>query len=264
MVFQRKFIVAFVLVFGIAGFATLGRNGVILALESRFFSFIGIVGKPIFSLAEKVGDVRQGVLHYREVVEENKSLRDQYRAAVEKLGIFEETQKENESLREAIGFHNELGRSVIPAHVAGLFRDVNQEVIMVDKGREDGVVNGSVVIGKNHVVVGRIIEAYAETAKVLLATSPSEKFDVVFAGTPLRVIAQGESAGEFTLGLVPADASIADGDVVLVSHAHSVYPPGFTVGTVSRIRESASRVFRDVRVRSLFDPYQEEMVYILP
>ncbi len=264
MVFQRKFFVALILVLGVMVFFTVaGRNGAVLAVESKFFSFIGVLGKPVFSFATKVSDIRQGILHYREIMDENHNLRDQYLGALEQLASLSETEKENVSLREAIALKNELARGIIPAYTAGLFRDVSEEVIIVDKGTEDGVTSGNVVVGKNHALIGRVVEVYDKTAKVLLATSPSEKIDVVFAGAPLRVVAEGAGAGEFTLGLVPADVIIANGDIVLVSHANPVYPSGFIVGTVSRIQDSGSKVFRDVWVRSPFDPFQEETVYIV-
>ncbi|MBU6414861.1 hypothetical protein KGQ34_01285, partial [Patescibacteria group bacterium] len=102
-----------------------------------------------------------------------------------------------------------------------------------------------------------------KTAKVILATSPSEKIDIVFAGTTLRASAQGDGAGEFALSLVPYGAQVAEGEIALVSHADSAYPYGFIIGTVSRVRENEARVFLDARVRSLFDPFQDEEVYIL-
>lgn len=264
MVFQKKIVVSLILVLGtLFFFSFAGKNGAALAVESKFFSFVGIASKPVFSFAGKVSDLRKGILHYREIMEENRVLRDQYLGALERTALFEETKKENVLLREALGLKTELGRGVISAHIVGLFRDIREEIIMVDQGTENGVAQGSVVIGKNRALVGRVLEAYEKTAKVLLATSPSEKIDVVFAGMPLRAIVVGDGAGEFTLGLVPADAAIAEGDIVLASHADSAYPPGLIVGTVSSIRDSESKVFRDARVRSLFDPFQDEVAYIL-
>lgn len=264
MVFQRKFFIALAVVFvAVVFFMVLGKNSAVLAVESKFFSFMNTVGSPVFSFARKVGDVRQGVLHYREIMEENHNLQDQYLDAVGRLGSFEEMEKENKSLREAFGIRAELGRDIVPAHSAGFFRDIHEEVLIVDKGIRDGVAAGNAVVWKDRVLVGRVIEAYDQSAKVLLITSASEKFDVVFAGKPLRVVAEGANAGELTLGFVPADATVDLGDIVLVSRANQVYPPGFIVGTVSRVRDSESRIFREVRVRSPFDPFQEETVYIV-
>lgn len=262
--FQKKNVIGFILVLGTSVFFLVAeRSNAMLAVKSKFFNFVSAVGRPVFSFAAKISDAREGILRYREITDENRALRVQERVDLEKLVLFEETAKENQALRDALGLKKEFGRAVIPAHIAGLFRDVSEEIIIVDKGAEDGITVGAVVIGKNHVLVGRVIEAYEKTAQVILATSPSEKIDVVFAGTALRASAQGDGAGEFALGLVPYGAQVAEGDTVLVSHADSAYPYGFIAGTVSRIRESEARVFRDLRARSLFDPFRDEEVYIL-
>lgn len=264
MVFQKKFIAALILILGTAVFYLVAeKSDAMLAVKSKFFDFVGAVGRPVFSFGEKISDVREGILHYREIMDENRMLRDRERGMLEQLALFEETEKENASLREALDLKHEVKREVIPAHIAGLFRDISEEIIIVDQGAVDGVAKGSIVIGKNHELVGRVFETHEKTAKVILATSPSEKIDIMFAGTPLRASAQGDGAGEFTLGLVPADAVIAEGDIILVSHADLTYPAGLIVGAVSRIRETEERVFRDARARSLFDPFRDEEVYIL-
>ncbi|MBU6415194.1 hypothetical protein KGQ34_03060, partial [Patescibacteria group bacterium] len=161
MVSQKKIVVGLIIVLGTAFFFSFaGKNGAILAVKSKFFSFVAIVGKPIFSFAAKVSDVREGVLHYQEITEENHALRDKERVDLEKLASVQEIEKENVSLREALGLKTELGRAVIPAHIAGLFRDIREEIIIIDKGTDDGAAFGNVVVGKNHVLVGRILEAY--------------------------------------------------------------------------------------------------------
>lgn len=264
MFFQRKFIIAFVFVLVVLLLLVVaGRNNTILAVEGKFFSFFGSIGSSAVRLGGRMSDVRQGIFHYREVMDENAALQERYLGAMDQLSRLLELEKENSVLREALLIRQEMRSVVVPAHVTGFARDINEEMIFIDKGMNDGIRQGDVVVWRQRVLVGRTIEAYAGSAKVLLATSLSQKFDVFFASTTLRAVASGADSREFTLGFVPGNAFVSQADIVLTSRNNVSFPGGLIVGAVSRVAETESRVFRDVWVRSPFDPEREETVYVL-
>lgn len=178
-------------------------------------------------------------------------------------------QLENASLRQALGLGDELTRDIVPAGVAGFFREGRDEFMLIGRGRGDGLRPGLLVIDGGKILVGTVQEAGEATARVKLLSSPSSVIEVTilfsggadFSGAQsIRALAKGDNIGELIIDLVPQDALVVPGEPVFYNFESG---RKFLVGEVREVDKGGNEAFLPVRARHLFDPFSVETVFVL-
>ncbi|MBI4132906.1 MAG: rod shape-determining protein MreC [Candidatus Sungbacteria bacterium] len=183
--------------------------------------------------------------------------------------------RENEVLRQALSLEEQGESGVIPASAVGFFREGRDEFLLLNRGARDGIGGGDVVVSRSGVLVGSVIEAGPRFSKVALLTSPTRSIDVLLAGgelrpvpqqgsgTGLRAIARGNNNRELVIDLVPQDADIKVGDLVVASPRATGGRRSLLIGEIREVRSAEHEVFKAIRAVHLFDPREEDVVVLL-
>lgn len=160
-----------------------------------------------------------------------------------KLAELQEVPLENNRLRGLLGFRDITGRSSIPALVIG--RDPNNwnSVIIVDKGRDDGIVKDMIVTSSRG-LVGRIREPARKVSKVMLINDTASKVGAFLQRSREQGLLVGTPGGKCMLIYISLDADIARGDKVLTSGMGSIYPKGIIIGEVVGIAKEKGRLYK--------------------
>lgn len=137
--------------------------------------------------------------------------------------------QENTELRSLLGEHKE---ERIAAGVIARPDTLPYDLLLLDRGRKDGIeVNAPVYIGHN-VVLGYIQSVTAHTALVTLTTSPGFQSTVYVYGPNVYATAVGIGGGQMKIG-IPQGITVKAGDaVVLPTVSTSLY------GTVSWVQST--------------------------
>lgn len=169
---------------------------------------------------------------------------------------------ENETLRKTLELRSEGEASAIPARSVAFFREGRDEYLLLDRGIRDGITVGDKVISRNHVLAGIVIATGAHSAKVILLSSPSRSIDVIVSGKEIRAIARGNNARDLIIDLVPQDADIHVGDLLIASGRATGGRRAVLVGEVRAVTDTESGVFKGVRAVHLFDPTDEDVIVL--
>ena len=139
--------------------------------------------------------------------------------------------KENEQLRSLL---SDTQQEKILAGVIGRPNQLPYDVLVLDKGYADGIVEGApVFIGGS--VVGIIQKTFITSSVVVLITSPDFVTSVFIVGPDIYTNAVGLGGGQLRVG-VPQGIEINEGDLVILPAVSSgVY------GTINAIESVASR-----------------------
>lgn len=119
---------------------------------------------------------------------------------------------ENEELRR-LGLADAPHR--ILAGVIGRPPEMPYDVLIIDRGGDDGVVEGAPVYSAKTAVIGVVARVYAKSAVVELLTSPGFKTAVYLYGPNIFAQAEGEGGGVLRVG-VPQGITIKPGDIAVV------------------------------------------------
>lgn len=142
---------------------------------------------------------------------------------------------------------------------------------VIDKGRNQGVSADDVVlVGEG--LVGRVLNAFSDSSKVLLLIDPNFSVDAVNRRSGIRILVSGLSDTRLTSGRQPFltqveylenAAEMQEGDPLTTSGLGYVFPSGIPVGTVSRVSYSERNLFDKAWVVPAVDFTKLTRVFVL-
>ncbi|MBV6395098.1 MAG: hypothetical protein HFACDABA_00669 [Anaerolineales bacterium] len=152
--------------------------------------------------------------------------------------------------------------SYIAASVIGRDPSPFLHYIIVNIGSNDGIQRGMPVINAQG-LVGRVDAVIADAARIQLITDPASSVNVRLQNTNLQAVLSGSVTGDLSLDLIPQDALIEEGGVVLTSGLGGGYPPDLIIGQIINIRKREADLFQQVFVQQVVDFTRLEIVLII-
>ncbi|HEU4644931.1 MAG TPA: rod shape-determining protein MreC [Burkholderiales bacterium] len=238
----------------LAFFASLSLT--LLVLDARFGyaesirTVLALVAYPIQQAARLPVLLAEGVAGYfgaqSRLREENEVLRARLLEASIDAQRYESAAAEAASLRRLIGAAERLDRKSIPAEILYAGRDPYARKVVVDRGTQHGVRQGSPVVDPSG-IVGQLTRAHAFVSEVTLLTDKGQAIPVQVLRNGLRAIAFGDGAsGLLELRYMAANVDVESGDLLVTSGLDGTYPPGLPVASVVRVERDASSTFARV------------------
>lgn len=147
---------------------------------------------------------------------------------------------------ENLQLKSQFGRDIQEHRLLGAVLErppgIPYDTLLLDVGRDHGVVPGDLVSAGGTTRIGTITEVYANTSRVVLFSTPGESYQVLLRGT-MPVTISGQGAGSFA-GEVPKDTNVAAGDALVFPGLAS----GFA-GAVSFVEEKEGASFKIIYAR---------------
>jgi cell shape-determining protein MreC len=182
-------------------------------------------------LTSGINFISTGLQTKKSLVEENTSLREEIvklRLSSSTIGAIE---RENMDLKSALS--RDYERERIVASVLVRPSRTPYDILVVDRGREEGVIERSLVFAYNS-PIGWVKDVYTHTSVVELFSTPGRKVDVRLGGTDTATIATGQGNGNFIIEL-PRDIMVEQGALVSIPrNSPSV------IGIVAEVRSAPS------------------------
>ncbi len=121
------------------------------------------------------------------------------------------------------------------AKVVGTDSNPTKQVVVLDKGRKDGVRVGQTVIDEKG-VMGQIINVYPDSSRLLLITDKEQSVSVYIKRNGQRAVVSGKgSPKELSLDYIFKTSDIRIGDELISSGMGGRVPAGYRVGRIARI-----------------------------
>lgn len=134
--------------------------------------------------------------------------------------------------------------------------------VIINRGSNDGIRRGMPVV-TNQGLVGRIDAVIADAARVQLISDPASTVNVRLQNAEEDATLSGSVTGDVALDLIPQDATVQAGDLVLTSGLGGGYPPDLIVGQVVNIRTRDFDLFQQATVQPVVDFNQLQIVLII-
>ncbi|MFH1523330.1 MAG: rod shape-determining protein MreC [Chloroflexota bacterium] len=124
--------------------------------------------------------------------------------------------------------------------------------VIINIGSNEGILSGMPVV-TNKGLVGRVDAVIGEAARVQLVTDAASAVNVRMQASNTEAILVGSITGDLSLDMIPQDATVQVGDVVLTSGLGGSYPPNLLVGQVVSIRKLEYELFQQAAVQPNVD-----------
>jgi len=147
-------------------------------------------------------------------------------------------------------------------------KDVSRDFILIDQGSEDGISKEMPVITEEKVLVGKISEVYDNFSKVMLISNKEISFDAETLsqkepGSFCSGIIKGQGNFKVLFDLIPKEAAVFQGDVVLTSALGGIFPKGFLVGEIKEVKKNDLEPFQQAEIEPFFNLSRAEILFVV-
>lgn len=189
-------------------------------------------------------------------------LRQKNQELLAQLSLLEQLQKENEQLRGALNLDLQKDFKLVFSQI--ISKDASEDSILIDKGGEDGISENMPVIDQQKALFGKISEVYKNFSRVSLISGKDFASDVKIqparsatdvAGGNKDILGVAKGRGNFSLylDLVPKDAEIREGDVLVTSNLEGRFPKDLLVGVIDKVIKEDPKPFQTAGIKPFFD-----------
>lgn len=132
------------------------------------------------------------------------------------------------------------------------------DMLILDRGSDDGVSVGARVLGDGGMPLGRIESVTPSSARALLLSTPANETESWIGDARIPVTLVGEGAGSMS-AIIAREAGIIVGDLV-----YAMGPGAIAAGTVISVENDPSSPRSRVDIRPLSNPFSVTWVTIVP
>jgi rod shape-determining protein MreC len=236
---------------------------------SKFLgNFIFKIFSPIQKFFIKTGDKVVGffeiILSIKDLGKENAELRQKNLGMESELTKLKEAERENEILREALNFSQKNIPLYEIASVVGKEIQGGGDWILIDKGSENGIEKGAVVISKGFSLVGKIIEVNSNFSKVLLITNSKSTVAALIENSRSEgLIQKTEGENKIFMDFIPKDENPEIGEKIITSGMDKIYPGGILIGKIESVDLSENQLFQKIIIAPATDFNKLEEVFVI-
>jgi rod shape-determining protein MreC len=178
---------------------------------------------------------------------ENDQLEAEARAA-------DELRRENEALTALLQLRTGLEYQTTAVSVIARESNDVRRTVVIDRGEDDGLEVGDIVISRGGALAGRVVEVGPSLAHVALISDSTSTVigQLSAAGVTGKVTGTGQERGELIMADVDATAEVALGEEVftagieLAGGIRSPYPKGLLIGQVVDVEADPNEVVQTV------------------
>ena len=220
------------------------QNGVAFAFKPVQVA-VGSVARDVASIATTIAEIDRLRQENAELRQENDRLEAESRSAAE-------LQRENEQLTGLLQLRSGLQYQTLAVSVIARESSEARRAIVIDRGSDDGVSAGMVVIAAGGALVGRITDVGPTFAHVVLISDATSTVigQLLSSSATGKVI--GQLGGALVMQDVDAAAEVTIGEEVftagieLEGGIRSPYPKGLLIGRVVDVTRDPNEVVQTV------------------
>ncbi|MBU0612059.1 rod shape-determining protein MreC [Patescibacteria group bacterium] len=192
------------------------------------------------NVGEKLSNTSSFFFSKKNLMQENENLKFQLDHISTRTLNYNSILDENNKLKEILG-RAETNQMVL----AGILSKPNQspyDTLIIDAGEKEGVMAGQKIFALGNIPIGRVVDVFPSSSKVILFSNPGEKTDVVISGRDIFMQAIGRGGGNFEM-ILPRDLVLEKGAEIVL--------PGVTPYVLGIVQS----ILSDPR-----DPYQKALL----
>lgn len=166
--------------------------------------------------------------------------------------------------QQVVGYEQRTGLQGLAARIIAR-GETPASTVIIDRGANDGITEGSAVVIGNGILYGTIISLEDTQALVRVTEDARSALSATIQGiTKTMGLVVGQEGAALEMQYIPQDTKIAVGDIVVTSGLGGKIPEGLILGTVQSVEAAPSAPFLTATILPVHDPREWTAVVVLP
>lgn len=199
------------------------------------------------------------IFEARYAAKQNKALRTQLADLLSENSNLRRRLSETEGALEQVNFLSPKVFNLIAARPVGLGR-----YLLIDKGSQDGLQNGLVVVFKDN-YIGKIKILTTHSSQVMLLQDPDSKIAVFSQSKEGKAkgIVSGQFGSELLMDKILHSENISEEDIIYSEGSEGLLPRGLVIGKVTKIENRENELFKQAKVKPSLDISDLDIVFVI-
>ncbi len=200
---------------------------------------------------------------------DNAALRDENARLANENARLQETKRENDQLTALLQLQSGFDFKTTAASVIGRESSEFRRLVTIDKGTDDGLASGDVVIANGGALAGRVTAIGPDSATVVLLADAESTVIGQLTATAGTGEVVGELGGVLVMRQIDSSVRVSLNDEVvtagltLASGIRSPYPKGLLIGQVVDVRRDVNDVVQTAFLKPTADLDHLEYVLVI-
>ena len=194
---------------------------------------------------------------------ENEKLFQENQELLAKNAMLNDMQNENTNLRDQLKLLPRNNYELVAATVVSQDPHSMGNWLEIDRGSDDGIVDGMPVIVSKSILVGRIQDVSAKRSKIMLLTNSKSTINVMTSQNSTKGVAKGEYGLAIIFDMILQTDTVAVGDDVVTSGIGGEMPRGLYIGSVQEVHISSDGLFQQAVVAAPLSVSKLQTVFVI-
>lgn len=230
-------------------------NSNIHFLFSRPIAYINETLMPVSNMARNIITIFD-VIKERDELRTHKIDSDFYMAQVDILKI------ENDLLREQLNLSKKNNYKLIEADIDIINNSIGENIVTINKGKNEGIEIGDALILPNYAIAGKIIKIFDNYSVAETIDDHNFIASVRIEGKNIVGDFKNSNKNEHIIDLVKSNEDIEIGGLIVTSGIDDL-PQGLLVGEISEHGNDDGALFKKIKVKTFFENFKNPIVFII-
>jgi rod shape-determining protein MreC len=233
--------------------------------KNLFFALSSPIQKTFWSAGSSASGTIGSFFNFNESSKIEQLINENQKLLVE-LASLQEIKKENQAIKDIIVNDPERDLQLMATDSIGL--DSYQDLILIDRGLDDGILENMPVVNSQKVLFGKVFKVYKNFSKVMLISDKNSVVDVKIQDQdltkePILGVIKGSGELGIYLDLVPNGCEIKSSDTLITSGLEGIFPRGLLVGKITSCNKNDQKPFQQAKVDPFFNVNKLEKLFII-
>jgi len=238
--------------------------------QAQIKNFFHFVSSPFEKNAWRAGEASYSFLgslvNAQNLKKEADELRSENQNLLIKITQLQNAEAENRALQELSGTDPNKEFKTVLATAMGF--DSSKDLLLLNKGADDGITQDMPVISSQKVLFGRISKVYAHFSEAELISSKNSVVNAKIQNatqpdSQIYGVIRGNGGLGIFLDLIPVDSAINKGGVIMTSVLEGSFPKDLLVGVVEEAKKDDVKPFQIIKTSPFFSIKKAENLFII-
>jgi rod shape-determining protein MreC len=206
-------------------------NTVYAYMEGKILDSVAPIMQSINVNVSFISKLTNNINKLSSTFEENKKLKERNDFLEYYFYVYKQIEGENKLLKDSLNFNKDIPYEYQTAQVIGRSNTAFNQQLIINAGSNQGIEKEQIVLLKNQ-LLGRVIRANQNTAKILLITDPNSHIPVISTNSRTKFMASGKVTDYLDCKYLNEQPNLEDEDLVITNGDNQAIKAGIIVGSI--------------------------------